>query len=84
VTPHGENADEFVMMVHAGMSASDAIVSATITSAELLGIEDQLGSLQNGKIADLIAVSGNPLQDISALTKVNFVMKQGAIVKSAD
>lgn len=84
VTPHGENADEFVMMVEAGMTASDAIKSATITSAELLGIEDKLGTLENGKIADLIAVSGNPLEDISTLTKVNFVMKEGVIMKSTE
>jgi imidazolonepropionase-like amidohydrolase len=82
VTPHGENADEFVMMVNAGMSASDAIRSATISSAKLLGIEKKLGTLESGKLADIIAVSGNPLEDISVLTKVNFVMKEGAVMKS--
>ena len=82
VTPHGENADEFVMMVDAGMSAADAIRSATITSAELLGVQDKLGTLENGKLADIIAVSTNPLKDISSLKKVNFVMKEGKVMKS--
>jgi imidazolonepropionase-like amidohydrolase len=81
VTPHGENADEFVMMVNAGMSASDAIRSATVTSAKLLGVEGKLGTLESGKLADLIAVSGNPLDDISVLTKVEFVMKEGQVMK---
>jgi imidazolonepropionase-like amidohydrolase len=81
VTPHGENADEFVMMVNAGMSATDAIRSATVTSANLLGVEGKLGTLENGKLADLIAVSGNPLVDISVLTKVDFVMKEGKVMK---
>ncbi|MEP4485595.1 MAG: amidohydrolase family protein [Halioglobus sp.] len=81
VTPHGENADELVMMVDAGMSAEDAIESATITSAKLLGLEEKLGTLENGKLADLIAVSGDPLQDISVLRSVNFVMKEGEVVK---
>jgi imidazolonepropionase-like amidohydrolase len=83
VTPHGENADEFVMMVDAGMSATDAIRSATITSAELLGVLDKLGTLENGKLADIIAVSNNPLKDISTLKKVNFVMKEGKVIKPA-
>ncbi|MFT6407889.1 MAG: imidazolonepropionase-like amidohydrolase [Arenicella sp.] len=83
VTPHGENADEFVMMVDAGMSAADAIRSATVVSANLLGVEDKLGTLENGKLADLIAVSGNPLEDISILRKVEFVMKGGKVIKQA-
>ena len=82
VTPHGQNADEFVMMVDAGMSAADAIRSATVTSAELLGVEKDLGTLESGKLADLIAVSGNPLEDISTLREVNFVMKEGVVMKS--
>jgi imidazolonepropionase-like amidohydrolase len=83
VTPHGENADEFVMMVDAGMSAADALRSATITSAELLGIQDKVGTLESGKLADIIAVSKNPLNDISTLRNVNFVMKEGVIMKAA-
>jgi imidazolonepropionase-like amidohydrolase len=84
VTPHGENADEFEMMVNAGMSATDAIRSATINSAELLGVENELGTLEIGKVADFIAVSGNPLDDISVLTAVNFVMKEGKVVKATN
>ena len=82
VTPHGENADELVMMVDAGMSPADAIRSATLSGAELLGVEDELGSIENGKLADLIAVAVNPLEDISTLTEVLFVMKEGVVVKS--
>lgn len=82
VTPHGENADEFEMMVVAGMSSSDAIRSATVVSAELLGIDDKLGTLEEGKLADIIAVSENPLIDITTLKKVNFVMKEGVVMKS--
>lgn len=82
VTPHGENADEFVLMVNAGMSAADAIRSATINSAELLGVQEDIGTLEAGKLADLIAVSGNPLEDISTLTDVKFVMKEGVVFKS--
>jgi len=81
VTPHGENADELVMMVDAGMSPADAIQAATITSAELLGLENKLGTLDNGKLADMIAVSGNPLSDISVLQAVSFVMKEGKVMK---
>jgi imidazolonepropionase-like amidohydrolase len=84
VTPHGENADEFVMMVNAGMSAADAIASATVVSAQLLGMDTQLGTLEGGKLADLIAVSGNPLEDISILRQVDFVMKAGKVVKAID
>ncbi|MDA7738116.1 amidohydrolase family protein [bacterium] len=83
VTPHGENADEFVMMVDAGMTPADAIRSATITAAELLGLEDKLGTLDPGKLADLVAVTGNPLQDISTLKVIDFVMKDGKVMKDS-
>lgn len=82
VTPHGENADEFEMMVEAGMSPADAIKSATITSAELIGMEGKLGTLEGGKLADLIAVPSDPLQDITALKTVHFVMKEGKVMKA--
>ncbi|MEM7360789.1 MAG: amidohydrolase family protein [Pseudomonadota bacterium] len=84
VTPHGENADEFEMMVNAGMPAVDAIHAATINSAKLLGVENKLGTLDSGKLADIIAVSGSPLEDITVLKKVNFVMKDGKVMKSAE
>jgi imidazolonepropionase-like amidohydrolase len=70
VTHHGENANEFFMMVDAAMSSADAIRSATINSAELLGVQDTLGILEMGKIADIIAISKNPLEGISTLKKV--------------
>jgi imidazolonepropionase-like amidohydrolase len=79
VSPHGENAREFVYMVEAGMTPADAIVSATVNAAELLGLESQVGTLAPGRSADLIAVPGNPLVDASLLQKVDFVMKRGVV-----
>lgn len=81
VTPHGENGDEFAMMVEAGMPAMDALVSATITTAEMLDISNDLGTLEPGKLADLIAVDGSPLDDISVMSEVRFVMKEGDVIK---
>jgi imidazolonepropionase-like amidohydrolase len=81
VTPHGENADEFAMMVEAGMTTMDAIRSATVASAELLGISDQAGTIEVGKNADLIAVAGDPLEDISELTRVSKVIRGGEIIR---
>ena len=78
---HGGNAREFAYMVEAGMPAVDAIRSATLSAAALLGKEDLLGSVEAGKLADLIAVEGDPLADVSALQRVRFVMKDGAIYK---
>ena len=68
-------------MTEAGMPAMAAIQSATIEGARLLGVEAELGSIKAGKIADIIAVSGNPLQDISAMGDVSFVMKAGTVYK---
>ena len=65
----------------AGMPAMDTIRSATVTSAELLGVQDDLGSIAAGKLADIVAIEGDPLADISLLTKVSFVMKNGVIYK---
>lgn len=65
VSAHGDNAKEFALMVEAGMSPANALLSATVNSAELLGISDILGTLSEGKLADIVAVSGNPLEDIS-------------------
>lgn len=78
---HGLNWLEFTYMVEAGMPAMDAIKSATIKAAELLGMEDQLGSIQAGKIADFTAVNGDPLKDIQVMGQVSFVMKDGLIFK---
>lgn len=82
IYPHGRNAEQFNLMVKAGMSEMDALKSATIIAAELIGIEDKTGSIEEGKWADLIAVKGNPLEDISLLEEVEFVMKEGKIYKS--
>ncbi len=81
VSPHGENAREFIFMVEGGMPPMAAIKSATSVAAELLGIESELGSLAPGKIADLIAVDGDPLTDIGVLQNVGFVMKAGVVYK---
>jgi imidazolonepropionase-like amidohydrolase len=79
VAPHGENAKEFVYMVEAGMPANVALQSATLNAAEVLGASD-LGQLAPGFRADVVAVPGNPVDDISVMTNVGFVMKDGAVV----
>ena len=81
VFPHGENAKEFKYMVEAGMPAMDAILSATVVNAEILGLTDKIGTLEPGKLADIIATDENPLENISALENVSFVMKEGVIYK---
>lgn len=81
VFPHGRNAEQFALMVAAGMRPADAIRSATIWAAELLGIEQDTGHLRVGARADLIAVTGDPLHDPSVLTQVQFVMQQGRVVR---
>ncbi len=79
VCPHGTNAREFEYMVQAGMPVMEAIRSATIVPARYLGEADRLGSVEAGKLADLVAVPGNPLEDVTALQRVSFVMKDGVI-----
>ena len=81
VSPHGENAHEFELMVAGGMPAMKAIQSATLEGSRLLRVEDRLGTLEVGKLADVIAVEGDPLHDISAMRSVVFVMKEGQIYK---
>ena len=82
VSYHGDNGREFVYMVEEGMRPLEAILSATIVAAELLGEEDELGSIEKGKKADIIGVVGNPLEDISAMERVVFVMKDGKVYKN--
>jgi imidazolonepropionase-like amidohydrolase len=77
--PHGTQAREFVLMVQFGMTPLAAIQAGTVNGAKLLGWEGQIGVLKAGFLADIVAVSGNPLQDIAALQKMSFVMKGGAI-----
>lgn len=81
VFPHGDNGKEFIYMVEAGMTPMEAIISATKTASELLRVTDQYGSVESGKMADIVAVDGDPIQDISVMTKVSFVMKNGEVFK---
>jgi imidazolonepropionase-like amidohydrolase len=80
--PHGENGAEFDLMVDGGMAERDVIVAATATNAAILGIEQKVGTIETEKLADLIAVPENPLKQISALRKVEFVMQEGRIARS--
>jgi imidazolonepropionase-like amidohydrolase len=82
VSKHGKNADEFELMVRHGMPASVAIQAATINAATLLGVEKEVGTLEPGKAADIIAVSGDPTADVTVLKQVRFVMKDGRVHKS--
>lgn len=81
VTPHGRNGEEFAYMVGIGFTEMDAIYSATITAAELLSYSDQIGTLEPGKRADIIATDSSPLADISELEHVTTVIKNGRLVK---
>ena len=82
VSAHGKNAEEFSLMVAAGMPPVQALLSATREASKLLGQENNLGSIRTGKFADIIAVSGNPLEDISIIENVDFVMKNGTVYKA--
>jgi imidazolonepropionase-like amidohydrolase len=81
VSKHGRNADEFLLMVEHGMAPAEAIKAATVNAADLLGLSAEIGTLEPGKRADLIAVEGDPLADVSALQRVGFVMKEGTVYK---
>jgi imidazolonepropionase-like amidohydrolase len=81
VYPHGENAHEFELMVGAGMPPMFVIQAATVTAAALLRHDKDLGSVAAGKIADIVAVPGNPIDDISLMKRVSFVMKDGVVYK---
>jgi len=81
VFPHGENGKEFAYMVEAGMSAMEAIQSATMTTAQLLKIDKDFGSIAKGKYADIIAVDHDPTENIKTMENVSFVMKSGVVYK---
>jgi imidazolonepropionase-like amidohydrolase len=82
VFPHGQNAKEFALMVGLGMKPVDALLSATSVDAELFGVANRLGTLEKGKLADVIAMPGDPTADITATERVFFVMKDGKILKN--
>ncbi len=81
VFPHGENGKEFMYMVEAGMPAMEAIKSATLVNATILGMADRIGTIENGKLADIVAVDENPLTNIRTMETVTFVMKDGVVYK---
>ena len=81
VCAHGTNAREFGYMTEAGMPAMKAIQSATIVPARYLGVDDKLGSVEAGKLADIVAVPGDPLADVHVMERVSFVMKEGVIYR---
>jgi imidazolonepropionase-like amidohydrolase len=82
IIPQGKNARQFAVMVRWGMPASEAILSATSVAAELLNLSQDIGSIEAGKYGDIIAVTGDPLSDISVLEDVKFVMKGGKVIKN--
>ena len=81
VSKHGRNADEFELMVRHGMTPMAAIQAATVNAADLLGLAGEIGTLEPGRRADLIAVAGDPLTDVTVLKRVGFVMKDGRVYK---
>jgi imidazolonepropionase-like amidohydrolase len=82
VFPHGQNAKEFALMTSLGMASIDALRAATSVDADLLGVAQKLGTLEKGKLADIIAMPGDPTQDITATERVSFVMKDGKIIRN--
>lgn len=81
VFPHGENGGEFALMVKGGMTNREALASATTVAAEIIGLENEIGKLAKGYSADIIAVTGNPLADVTVLENVEFVMVRGRVIE---
>ncbi|WP_029417198.1 amidohydrolase family protein [Brevundimonas bacteroides] len=84
VSMHGRNADEFELMVQHGMTPATAIQAATVNAADLLGLGEEIGTLEPGRRADIIAVDGDPLSDVTVLKDVDFVMREGRVYKHED
>lgn len=84
VSLHGRNADEFELMVQHGMTPATAIEAATVNAADLLGLAEEVGTLEPGRRADIIAVDGDPLSDVTVLKDVDFVMRDGRVYKHED
>ena len=84
VSMHGRNADEFLLMVEHGMDPMSAIVAATVNAADLLGLGEEIGTIEPGKAADIVAVRGDPLSDVGVLRDMNFVMARGRVHRTAD
>jgi imidazolonepropionase-like amidohydrolase len=82
LAPHGTNAREFALMVKAGMTPMDAIIAATGSAADLIGDTADIGSVQAGRYADIVAVNGDPLANVTVLEHVQFVMKGGVVYKA--
>jgi imidazolonepropionase-like amidohydrolase len=82
VSAHGDNAQEFALLVRAGMTPLQAVQAATVNAADHLRLSDQIGSLKPGRSADVIAVRGDPLRDVTTLQRVSFVMKGGKVHKA--
>ncbi|MGZ9115278.1 MAG: amidohydrolase family protein, partial [Brevundimonas sp.] len=81
VSKHGRNADEFALMVQHGMTPMGAIQAATVNAADLLGLSSEIGTLEPGKRADIVAVDGDPLIDVTVLTSMDFVMRDGRVYR---
>jgi imidazolonepropionase-like amidohydrolase len=81
--PHGMNAKQFAYMVKFGMTPMQAVQAATVVAADLMGWRERVGTLEPGAFADLIAIEGDPLDDVELLAEIPFVMKGGRVVKDA-
>ncbi|MDP3657020.1 MAG: amidohydrolase family protein [Brevundimonas sp.] len=84
VSKHGRNADEFALMVQHGMTPMAAIQAATVNAADLLGLSSEIGTLEPGKRADIVAVDGDPLTDVTVLTSMDFVMRDGRVYRDGE
>ena len=84
VSPHGENANEFIEYVNAGMTESEALRAGTLDAAVAAGIDGKVGSIEAGKAADLVAMGASPLDDISEVLRLRFIMRDGVVFKQTD